>query len=250
VAELKARNIELFAPSRSDESVFGRDLGNVIYCIGYTADFRQKPHETIEAHVCVLNSVLRGAQFDSLLYLSSTRIYQRTAETSEDTMIGVDPANPSDLYNISKLMGESACLAMGSPLIRVARLSNLFGRGSSPDSFLPSLVRSAIHEKRIALQTSLESAKDYLSVEVAAKLLVDIASAGQQRIYNVASGTNVTNRAISEALQTLSGCEVAVEPSAATIIYPLIDTRRVQNEFPFKSRSVTDSLPNLVAILQ
>jgi len=36
---------------------FRIDPGHVIYCIGLTADFRQKPFETIEAHVSKLAEV-------------------------------------------------------------------------------------------------------------------------------------------------------------------------------------------------
>ena len=33
--------------------------GPVIYAIGLTADFRQQPHATAEAHVCLLSQVLQ-----------------------------------------------------------------------------------------------------------------------------------------------------------------------------------------------
>src|SRR5215204_2623584 len=60
-------------------------LGNVIYCIGLTADFRSRPFDTVEAHVCKLLHVLRNCEFDLLLYLSSTRLYNaRDNSTTED----------------------------------------------------------------------------------------------------------------------------------------------------------------------
>ena len=40
------------------------------------------PFDTIRAHVSVLSEVLEHAEFESLLYLSSTRVYGRSRTTS------------------------------------------------------------------------------------------------------------------------------------------------------------------------
>ena len=45
----RSQGHDIYCPSRRD-SLAGRDLGHVIYAIGMTADFRHRPHETIEAH--------------------------------------------------------------------------------------------------------------------------------------------------------------------------------------------------------
>jgi len=66
----------VICPTR-DESLDGRDLGHIIYCIGITADFRRRPHDTITAHVTKLQEVLTRTSFESLVYLSSTRVYSR-----------------------------------------------------------------------------------------------------------------------------------------------------------------------------
>ena len=58
LAHLEKSGYECFAPARDDASVFERELGHVIYCIGLTADFRQRPFDTVRAHVCFLAEVL------------------------------------------------------------------------------------------------------------------------------------------------------------------------------------------------
>ncbi|MES2850099.1 MAG: hypothetical protein V4685_13660, partial [Bacteroidota bacterium] len=72
--KLKEQNTQYFAPERN-EVITNRDLGDVIYCIGLTADFRTKPFETVDAHVCKLKQVLNECTFNSLTYLSSSRVY-------------------------------------------------------------------------------------------------------------------------------------------------------------------------------
>ena len=101
VEKLKKLGMRVFAPRR-DEEVEGRDLGRVIYCIGLTADFRERPIETVEAHVCRLARVLRDCDFQLLLYMSSTRLYKSNpAPAREENAIQVTSLDPDDLYNAS-----------------------------------------------------------------------------------------------------------------------------------------------------
>src|SRR5712691_7197034 len=126
VARLQELNLQCFAPER-DQELGGKSLGHIVYCIGLTADFRQKPFETVDAHVSTLLKIVRQCEFDSLLYLSSARLY-RGQETiaGEDDPVRVNPLQNDDIYNISKLMGESLSLDCGRPA-RVARLSAVYG---------------------------------------------------------------------------------------------------------------------------
>ena len=123
---LRSLGHEVWVPERDDPAMFSAPLGRVFYCIGLTADFRQRLLDTVDAHVCLLNRVLRSGNFDSLLYLSSTRVYAGAGSTHEGANLVVSPLLPGDLYNLSKLMGESVCLASGGPA-KVVRLSNVYG---------------------------------------------------------------------------------------------------------------------------
>ena len=229
---------------RRDEDVSNRNLGHVIYCIGVTADFRRRPIDTVEAHVCKLLQILRSAQFDSFLYLSSTRLYGSYGSGLEDERLNLSPAVSDDLYNLSKAMGESVGLA-GSPKFKVARLSNVYGEAGS-DNFLASVIREAVTQKRIVLQTSLASTKDYIHIDEVVELLIRILTSGKQRIYNVASGFNITNEQIVTSLSKLTGCTVEVADGAPTSTFPVINVERIRSEFSFQPGSVLDRLDELV----
>jgi hypothetical protein len=94
---------------RRDDPMPEGPLGHVIYCIGLTADFRSRTFDTVEAHVCTLLDVLRRGEFESIVYLSSTRLYAGSDSTSEETSIRI---SPFDVYNTSKLAGESLVLKL------------------------------------------------------------------------------------------------------------------------------------------
>ena len=56
---LRNQKIECDEIDPNDPQVFEKNLGHVIYCIGVTGDFRKKPFDTVEAHVCLLSKILK-----------------------------------------------------------------------------------------------------------------------------------------------------------------------------------------------
>lgn len=246
VEKLASDNIACSAPGRQ-ENLQDKDLGDVIFCIGLTADFRKRAFDTVEAHVCKLLDILRTGRFDSLLYLSSTRLYGMSNTANEEDGFLVDPSVPGDLYNISKLMGESLLNASGR-CVRIARLSNVFGEDLNSENFLSDIIKQAIQTDQVEFETSSDSEKDYISIKDVVDLLIKIATRGKQKIYNVASGINVSNRQIADKLTELTGCVVKVSPKAKTARFPIINVGRIRSEFGFHpSKLLVDEMEKLVS---
>ncbi len=223
-----------------------KNLGHVFYCIGMTSDFRQEPYKTIDAHVCVLKKIIENTNFKSFTYLSSTRIYGNLSNSHEEQALRVNPMNSSDLYNISKILGESACFSCDKNKIRVVRLSNVYGFDPESNNFLSAIIKDAIIKKEVKLRTSLESEKDYINIYDVVKILSKIATKGRYNIYNVASGLNTSNRQILKIIRGKVKYQMSVEKNALSIVYPEIDISRIRNEFGFRSRTLIEDLPNLI----
>jgi nucleoside-diphosphate-sugar epimerase len=232
---------------RGDLSWCGADLGHTFYCIGLTADFRSRPFETIEAHSSFLKEVLAGARFASFVYLSSTRVYSRASTTDEAAAIPVLPADPDDLYNISKLMGEAACLGSGLANARVARLSNVFGEDLASQNFLTSVLSDAVTQKAVQLRTSLASEKDYVWIGDVVQALEAIAREGAEPITNVAYGRNTTHGEILEAVEAATGAVVSVAPDAPAVRFPAISTQRLDRFIGPKRVALNERIGELVA---
>ncbi|MFC5069271.1 NAD-dependent epimerase/dehydratase family protein [Flaviflagellibacter deserti] len=245
VRHLKSLGRDVFVPKKGSEEVLSRPLGQVFYCAGLTADFRWRPFETIDAHVSYLARILSVGAFDSLLYLSSTRIYAGLRSASEDEEIRVRPNAPDDLYNISKVAGEALCLAQANPRVRIARLSNVVGLDLESSNFLMAVIREAVRG-RIELQSSPESSKDYIAIEDVVSLLTLIADNGEHRVYNVASGKSIRHAEILERLQQLTGCDIVQAKSAPGMDFPDISVSRLKGEFPFEAQSILDYIPLII----
>jgi len=243
---LLSQGYSCWAPGRS-EGVLGRPLGHVIYCIGLTADFRQRPYDTARAHVCHLLDILEKADFTSLLYLSTTRIYADGKATSEDGALSVNPLHPDELYNISKIMGESLCLSSGRPNVRIARLSNVYGGDFSSDSFLSYVIREAVETRKVILRSAMESEKDYVHIDDVVHLLTKISLTGRHRLYNVASGVNTTNKALMEVIQRVTRCAVEVTEGATAAAFPVTSIDRIRSEFGFAPSHILDFLGAIIA---
>lgn len=247
VEHLQMKGHSILAPTREELDDLPRELGNVIYAIGLTGDFRTRPYDTVDAHVCLLSRLLKCANFDSWLYLSSTRLYSRLpvdAVASEAAYLTMD-SSPDNLYDLTKLVGESLCLTYPSPNVRVARLSNVYGVGQSRSTFLASVLHEMTRGQPVVLGETPDSSKDYVSVSDVNMLLERIALGGAQRIYNVASGRQTQHAMVMEVLRQKTVAEIQYAPSATRRVFPRIDVSAIEAEFAISPRMVLDDLPTL-----
>lgn len=220
--------------------VSDRSLGHVIFAAGVTADYRTRPVDTMEAHVGALADLLTRGGFDSLTYLSSTRVYEGLGHGHEDAVFRCDPADPSQLYNISKLAGEALCLTLPDPQIRVVRLSNVFGAADRSETLMSALLHEA-RDGNIHLQSAAHSAKDFIFIDDVTRLLPQIRF-GRHRTYNLAAGRNVEYGDIVRILSDLSGAPYSVSASAPVVSFPEIDVSRLQAEFGFMATPLEEAL--------
>jgi nucleoside-diphosphate-sugar epimerase len=245
---LRARGDDVIVPARDTQSLAGAALGHVIYAIGMTGNFRAHPEQAVEAHVTALGRLMAGARYDSWLYLSSTRVYgglPADAAAAEDSAVPVRPGADS-LYDISKLLGESMCLGRDEAGMRVARLSNVYGAGQSRHTFLGSIAATLRQDGTVSIGETADSAKDYVSIDDVMALLPEIAVRGRERIYNVASGENVSHGALAAAIAACGHGDVTFAQGARRRTYPRIAIDRIRDEFGFSPRRVIDDIADVV----
>jgi nucleoside-diphosphate-sugar epimerase len=255
IAHLRQLGWDCRAPARDDREFVHDDLGTVFHCAGLTADFARRPHDIVRAHVGLLDDVLAFARFDTLVYLSSTRLYDGRpgfagAEVDEDTPLSLDPAQPRHLYDLSKALGESLCRQASGGRARIARLACVYSGGDDDvDGFLGTLlerVRSSERGTLLEIDSSPDAARDYVHVDDVVAALVAIATRGTRPLYNVASGTNIANRELFTRLGKLAGCELRGVRAGPVPCPAPVSIERIQGELGWQPRGLLETLPALL----
>jgi len=237
---MQAKGFSCWRPKRDESELYARDLGTVFYCIGLTADFRSRPFETVDAHISILRNLLENASFDKLIYLSSTRVYAGNDVADEELELKVNSARKDELYNLSKLMGESLALSSGRNC-QIARISNVYGNNMGKDDFLGSLIHEAKTTGKLVFRTSLNSCKDYIEVGDVVRGLFAIAENGTKPIYNIASGINITHRELKTIFQQFD-VTVTVQECSPTIIFPCIKVHRLELDTGWQAKAAHSHL--------
>ena len=267
LARLTREGWACWVPLRDDPQLWQRELGHVFYCAGLTADYAQRPFDTVEAHASLLNRVLRDARFESLVYLSSTRLYDGLEESpgegdlTEDRSLHLSPDNPRHLYDLSKALGESLCRVAGQGRARVARLACVWSEGDDAEGFLPELLRR-VRELRTAdgagpaptptptqivrVDSSPHFARDYVHIDDVLDALVALATSSGFGIYNVAGGCNVGNAALFERIGAAGGCEVVAGHDRTAPAPPRISIQRMTDAFDWRP---ADTLERVAQVL-
>lgn len=224
----------------------GAHLGRIIYSIGVTADFRSRPHDTVEAHVGRLSRVLQDYCFDSFTYMSSARLYRCAAGPAEETAsFSLPPLDPDKLYDLSKLLGECLCRFNADPNVRIVRMSNAYVAGDTSPNFLPSVVAEAARTGAVEIRQSAASRKDYVPLDDAVAAIIAIATRGTEPVYNVASGSMVTHGEIAGVLRNC-GVNVTFAANGPDDIQPVLPVARLRALLGWSPRHLLDDLPRLM----
>ena len=150
------------------------------------------------------------------------------------------------IYDISKLLGESLCLAMQRPEIRVARLSNVYGAGQSEHTFLGSIFDKLSHNQEITIGESSGSSKDYISISEVVFLIEKIALSGKFNVYNIASGNSTTHKEIAQTIERVLNVKINFSENSTERMFSKINTNRIKDEFSFQPQTITSNLPKLL----
>lgn len=224
---LQAQGHSVYCPTRSELPLL-KSATHIIHALG--GDDWRSP-DALDGHFGHLSRILTQCRYESLTYLSSTRVYLNAVSGNETAQLVISQRDKGGFYNLLKLMGENICLQ--HPRTRVVRLSNVTGYNPNGIALIPSLIRNATTSGKITLSLHPRSAKDYISINDIPPMLLKIIN-GKERLYNLASGHNTMTEEIVAQIQKETGCSVYWSKPSESPIFPPISIKRIQEEFGFE----------------
>lgn len=188
----------------------------IVHCACPTAGkfMVEHPVETYELTIESTRLLLKNAKKNGakgMVFVSSLEYYGQVLEDFEilESHLGyVDPLNLRSCYPLGKRAAEYLCFAYANEYnvpIKVARLTQTFGAGVSPDDnrVFAQFARSVIAGNDIVMHTTGESAKPYCyTTDCISAILYILLKGGRGEAYNVAnSSTYISIKALAEFLK-------------------------------------------------
>ncbi|MGI9508282.1 MAG: NAD-dependent epimerase/dehydratase family protein [Geminicoccaceae bacterium] len=121
-----------------------------------------------------------------MIMLSSRKVYA----PSDRPLAETSPTGPADAYGANKLRVEQRLSALLGERLTILRLANIFGdeRIRGRRSFLAMLLNRLVEQNQIRYDMSPFVERDFLPVELLAKLLAAIVAEPPGGIMNIGSG--------------------------------------------------------------
>jgi nucleoside-diphosphate-sugar epimerase len=221
--------------------------GHVVYCPG-GADDESTASDLVEAQVGQLARLLKRGCFETLTYLSSTRLYESGAGAGGTLRIEVDPADRRHLFALSTALAESLCLNSGRQDVRLVRLASPYADSLMADTFLHRVLRAARDGTAASFDVAPDAAHDFIHVEDVCSVLVNVARRGRRPVYNLASGVNISNAALFDAVARLTGTRLSAALPPSGRPSPVIDITALREDFAIRPVPLQGRLASVLRV--
>ena len=186
---------------------------------GQPAKFIQNQLATIKINVDATERLLEIAKRSNgtLVFFSSAEIYgelpKESKTISEEYSGSCSTTNTRSVYGESKRLGETLCAMYNrehNVKAKIIRLSHHYGPGISihDTRVLADFMRNAFFKKEIRLLSEGKEIKTFGYVADAVKMILHVASHGQELVYNVGGIDPVSIKGLAEMVGKEIGAKV------------------------------------------
>ena len=162
--------------------------------------------ETNVAGTTVLLDALRDNQRVRFLHVSTDEVYGSIASGSWDESAPLSPNSP---YSASKASSDIMALSYFRTYgldIMISRSCNNYGPNQFPEKLIPFFVTNLLQGKKLPLYGSGMNVREWIHVNDHCDALNSILKSGKSgEVYNIGSGVEVTNLAVTRKILELFG---------------------------------------------
>lgn len=247
ISYLKSKDCRVLIPKKNE---FPQKKGIIIYCVG-SDDWYGDPLKNFNSNFVHLYKLIKNLRsFESLVFLSSTRVYLDLSQKIVNEKQNLTLKSSSRFtFNLQKLMCENFLLKQNKN-IKIIRLSNVYGKNTLQKTFLPTLIRESVKFKKINVGLNVNSCKDYIYIDDAIKSILNLANKKNAKgIFNLAYGKNFKVKDIIKILKKETGCKINYFNVNNLEKYPKISIHKLKNTIDFSAKvNLIKILPKLVEI--
>lgn len=188
-----------------------------LVAIHYIPYCNDHPSETIRVNVEGTVNVMRAAQkcegLKGVFFASSAAVYDTSSVVHKET----DPTAPSDVYGLSKVLGERVVrhYAAESGLSYVlGRFFNVYGLDETNPHVIPSVLKQVMEGGKVRMGRT-DTFRDFIYVADLVQALMKIGellSSGKQvaEVYNLASGQECSIARLVEIIGQTAGVKLDI----------------------------------------
>lgn len=196
-----------------------------------------KDQELVIANIDLTSRLCRQFATARFIFTSSVSVY---GSTQEKVITESTPINTASLanYAATKLAGE--LIVQQNKSYAIVRLSSLYGPGMAPKTFIPIIVNSAKTKNVITLFGDGKRHQNYLFVEDAARLLLNLAESEKNGLILGVSPETLSNKQVAEKIRSFIPSvlvEYKGEDKSFSRYYQQLDPSSLVPEFNFTSFS-------------
>lgn len=155
------------------------------------------PSATINTNVSGMFNVVQLANAitaQRFIFASSLAVYKPTkSAVTERSILG-----PTDVYGLSKLLGENILKHFSNFPYRIFRIANVYGPGDKTPHLIPEILRQAKHGNILKLG-NLNTFRDYIYIDDVVQALhaeISNVSKNKEEIVNLGTGIGTNGKQI------------------------------------------------------
>ena len=201
------------------------------------------PVRTIEVNVIGTRCLIEACKIikpNTFMFASSAAVYGiSNSKLSEEDLL-----EPTDIYGISKLIGEDLCrLFYRETGVRtiITRIFNVYGPGETNPHIVPEIIKQLKKGKLEVELGNIESKRDFINVRDVVGAFISLLGnfRGELGIFNIGSGKEYSIREVIETCERIIGREIKVKSSESRKrmddrMHLLADIQKIMKETGWK----------------
>lgn len=201
------------------ETVFRTHAPSVVYhlaAIHYIPFCNEHPLETYETNVWGTKVLLDAAsafQPQTFFFMSTAAIYDQASVLQHEDL----PQRPSDVYGITKVLGEELVQAYARTTgvqAVIGRLFNVFGPNETSPHLVPVILDRVLAGERTIALGNIHTKRDYIFVDdvvAAVQKLVSVHDKSESLVANIGTGATYTAEEIVDTIAKILGEKINIQ---------------------------------------